>query len=49
MQNPISCLVEARCKFSCHIGHYGLDFEQIRVIGHVFGEFYKKIMIQGIF
>ncbi len=46
--------VELRCKiqfhtlsvhdvnFSCHIGHYGLDFEQIGAIGPMFGEIYKK-------
>jgi hypothetical protein len=47
--------VELRCKiqfhtllahdvnFSCHIGHYGLDFEQIGAIGPMFGELYKKL------
>jgi len=29
--------------FSCHIGHYGLDFEQIRAIGPLFGELYEKL------
>jgi hypothetical protein len=47
--------VELRCKiqfhtllaqdvnFSCHIGHYGLDFEQIGAIDPMFGELYKKL------
>jgi hypothetical protein len=34
---------------SCHTRHYGLDFEQIGAINPMFGELYKKIMIQGIF
>ncbi len=29
--------------FSCHIGHYGLDFEQIKAIGPLFGELYEKL------